>query len=90
MSRASWSRRSAGLKREARQAEALQELSAEIRALQGAVLYARRAEAAAAAERAWKPRRAAAIRAVEETAGDAGRGHHPTPPTADRGDQAAA
>ncbi|HLZ77472.1 chromosome segregation protein SMC [Phenylobacterium sp.] len=56
------------LKREARQAERYKKLSAEIRALQGAVLYARWAEAAAAAERLGAEA-AAAIRAVEETAG---------------------
>src|SRR5258708_25843668 len=53
------------LKREARQAERYKKLSAEIRALQGAVLYARWAEAAAAAERlgAEAP---PAVRPVEE------------------------
>jgi chromosome segregation protein len=56
------------LKREARQAERYKKLSAEIRALQGAVLYARWAEAAAAAERLGAEA-AAAIRAVEDTAG---------------------
>jgi chromosome segregation protein len=56
------------LKREARQAERYKKLSAEIRALQGAVLYARWAEAAAAAERLGAEA-VAAIRAVEETAG---------------------
>ena len=56
------------LKREARQAERYKKLSAEIRALQGAVLYARWAEAKAAAERLGAEA-AAAIRAVEETAG---------------------
>ena len=55
------------LKREARQAERYKKLSAEIRSLQGAVLYARWAEAAAAAERLGAEA-AAAIRAVEETA----------------------
>ena len=58
------------LKREARQAERYKKLSAEIRALQGAVLYARWAEAASAAER-LSAEAAAAIRAVEETAGTA-------------------
>jgi chromosome segregation protein len=56
------------LKREARQAERYKKLSAEIRALQGAVLYARWAEAKAAAERLGAEA-AAAIRAVEDTAG---------------------
>ncbi|MDB5475219.1 MAG: chromosome segregation protein, partial [Phenylobacterium sp.] len=55
------------LKREARQAERYKRLSAEIRALQGAVLYARWNEARAAAER-LKGEAAAAVRAVEETA----------------------
>ncbi|THD81973.1 MAG: chromosome segregation protein SMC [Phenylobacterium sp.] len=55
------------LKREARQAERYKKLSAEIRALQGAVLYARWAEAEAAAERLGAEA-ASAIRAVEETA----------------------
>ena len=55
------------LKREARQAERYKKLSAEIRALQGAVLYARWAEARDAAERLGAEA-AAAIRAVEETA----------------------
>jgi chromosome segregation protein len=55
------------LKREARAAERYKKLSAEIRALQGAVLYARWNEARAAAER-LKGEAAAAIRAVEETA----------------------
>jgi chromosome segregation protein len=58
------------LKREARQAERYKRLSAEIRALQGAVLYARWAEARAAAERLGAEA-AAAIRAVEDTAGAA-------------------
>jgi chromosome segregation protein len=58
------------LKREARQAERYRKLSAEIRALQGAVLYARWAEAKAAAERLGAEA-AAAIRAVEETAKNA-------------------
>jgi chromosome segregation protein len=57
----------ARLKREARQAERYKKLSAEIRALQGAVLYARWAEAQAAAERLGAEA-AAAVRAVEETA----------------------
>ncbi|MGA0608151.1 chromosome segregation protein SMC [Phenylobacterium sp. VNQ135] len=55
------------LRREARQAERYRRLSAEIRALQGAVLYAKYAEAKAAAER-LSAEAAAAIRAVEETA----------------------
>ncbi|HEV2530346.1 chromosome segregation protein SMC [Phenylobacterium sp.] len=55
------------LKREARQAERYKKLSAEIRALQGAVLYARWNEARAAAER-LTAEAAAAVRAVEETA----------------------
>ena len=55
------------LKREARQAERYKKLSAEIRALQGAVLYARWAEARTAAERLGAEA-ALAIRAVEETA----------------------
>lgn len=55
------------LKREARQAERYKKLSAEIRALQGAVLYARWAEAQSAAER-LTGEAAAAVRAVEETA----------------------
>ncbi len=55
------------LKREARQAERYKRLSAEIRALQGAVLYAKYAEAKAAAQR-LAAEAAAAIRAVEETA----------------------
>jgi len=55
------------LKREARQAERYKRLSAEIRALQGAVLYARYAEAKTAAER-LRAEAAAAVRAVEETA----------------------
>ncbi|HEX3364415.1 chromosome segregation protein SMC [Phenylobacterium sp.] len=58
------------LKREARQAERYKKLSAEIRALQGAVLYARWAEAKTAAERLGAEA-AAAIRAVEDTAGAA-------------------
>jgi chromosome segregation protein len=55
------------LKREARQAERYKKLSAEIRSLQGAVLYARWSDAASAAERLAAEARAA-IRAVEETA----------------------
>ncbi len=55
------------LKREARQAERYKKLSAEIRALQGAVLYARWAEARRAAE-ALGADAAAASRAVEATA----------------------
>ncbi|RAK60082.1 chromosome segregation protein SMC [Phenylobacterium hankyongense] len=55
------------LKREARQAERYKKLSAEIRTLQGAVLYARWDEARAAAERLGAEA-AAAVRAVEETA----------------------
>ena len=55
------------LKREARQAERYKKLSAEIRSLQGAVLYARWAEARAAAERLGAEA-AAAVRAVEEAA----------------------
>ncbi|HEY0437664.1 MAG TPA: AAA family ATPase, partial [Phenylobacterium sp.] len=58
------------LKREARQAERYKKIAAEIRSLQGAVLYARWAEAKAAAERLGSEA-AAAIRAVEETAGAA-------------------
>ena len=58
------------LKREARQAERYKKLSAEIRSLQGAVLYARWAEAKSAAERLGAEA-AAAIRAVEDTAGAA-------------------
>ncbi len=57
----------AKLKREARQAERYKKLSAEIRTLQGAVLYARWAEAKAAAERLVFEAQAA-IRAVEDTA----------------------
>jgi len=59
------------LKREARQAERYKRLSAEIRALQGAVLYAKWAEAKSAAERLVGETQAAA-RAVEETARAAG------------------
>ncbi len=55
------------LRREARQAERYKKLSAEIRALQGAVLYARWAEARDAAER-LRSEAADAVRAVEETA----------------------
>jgi chromosome segregation protein len=55
------------LKREARQAERYKKLSAEIRALQGAVLVARWNEAREAAER-LRAEAAAAVRAVEETA----------------------
>jgi len=57
----------ARLKREARQAERYKKLSAEIRALQGAVLVAKWSEAKAAAERLMAEANAA-IRAVEETA----------------------
>jgi len=57
----------ARLKREARQAERYRKLSAEIRALQGAVLVAKWSEARAAAERLMAEANAA-IRAVEETA----------------------
>jgi chromosome segregation protein len=56
------------LKREARQAERYKKIAAEIRALQGAVLYARYAEAKAAAERLGEEA-AASARAVEQTAG---------------------
>ncbi len=55
------------LKREARQAEKYKRLAAEIRALQGAVLYARWREADEALSAA-KAERAAAERAVAETA----------------------
>ncbi|MCR5877419.1 chromosome segregation protein SMC [Phenylobacterium sp. J367] len=55
------------LKREARQAERYKRLSAEIRALQGAVLVARWNEAREAAER-LRSEAAEAVRAVEETA----------------------
>ena len=58
------------LKREVRQAERYKKLSAEIRALQGAVLYARWAEAKTTAER-LAAEAAAAARAVEETAREA-------------------
>jgi len=58
------------LKREARQAERYKKIAAEIRALQGAVLYARYAEAKAAAER-LRDEASAAARAVEETTGAA-------------------
>ncbi|HKR89297.1 MAG TPA: AAA family ATPase, partial [Phenylobacterium sp.] len=60
------------LKREARQAERYKKLSAEIRALQGAVLYARWNEARESAERLALEAQAA-VRAVEETARAAGR-----------------
>ena len=56
------------LKREGRQAERYKKLSAEIRALQGAVLYARWAEASRAAETLGADA-AAASRTVEATAG---------------------
>lgn len=59
------------LKREARQAERYKKLSAEIRALQGAVLVAKWTEAKAAAERITSEAHAA-VRAVEETARAAG------------------
>ena len=55
------------LRREARQAERYKKLSAEIRALQGAVLHARWNEARLAAER-LREEAAQAARAVEETA----------------------
>ena len=55
------------LKREARQAERYKKLSAEIRALQGAVLYARWAEARDSAGR-LKAEAAQAAQAVEQTA----------------------
>ncbi len=55
------------LRREARQAERYRKLSAEIRALQGAVLYAKWAEARSAAERLTAEANQA-DRAVEETA----------------------
>ncbi|RAK62162.1 AAA family ATPase [Phenylobacterium kunshanense] len=55
------------LRREARQAERYKKLSAEIRALQGAVLVAKWTEAKAAAERITSEAHAA-VRAVEETA----------------------
>ncbi len=55
------------LRREARQAERYRKLSAEIRALQGAVLYAKWAEARAVAAR-LTAEAATAIRVVEETA----------------------
>jgi chromosome segregation protein len=55
------------LKREARQAERYKKLSAEIRALQGAVLFSRWTEARDAAGRLTEEA-AAAARAVEETA----------------------
>ena len=56
------------LKREARQADRYKKLAAEIRSLQGAVLYARWHEAKTVAER-LSAEAAAAIRAVEDTAG---------------------
>ena len=59
------------LKREARQAERYKKLAAEIRSLQGAVLYARWHEARISAERLGAEA-AAAIRAVEDTASVAG------------------
>ena len=59
------------LKKEARAAERYKRLSAEIRSLQGAVLYAKWAEARVAAER-LTAETDAAIRAVEETARAAG------------------
>ena len=55
------------LKREARQAERYKKISAEIRSLQGAVLYARWSEARTAAERLGAEA-TAAIQAVHETA----------------------
>ncbi len=55
------------LKREARQAERYKKISAEIRSLQGAVLYARWNEARAGAER-LAAEAAAAIQAVHDTA----------------------
>jgi chromosome segregation protein len=55
------------LKREARQAERFKKISAEIRSLQGAVLYARWSEARTAAER-LAGEAAAAVQAVHETA----------------------
>ena len=55
------------LKREARQAERYKKISAEIRALQGAVLFAKWSQAQGAAERLLAEVQAAA-RAVEETA----------------------
>ncbi len=55
------------LRREARQAERYKKLSSEIRSLQGAVLYARWAEARGAAER-LATEAAEAARAVEDTA----------------------
>jgi chromosome segregation protein len=60
------------LKREARQAERYKKLSAEIRALQSAVLYARWSEARTAAER-LEAEAAEAARAVEESARDVAR-----------------
>lgn len=58
------------LRRDARQADRYKKLSAEIRALQGAVLYARWSEARDAATRLQSELQAAA-RAVEETAREA-------------------
>ncbi len=58
------------LRREARQADRYKKISAEIRALQGAVLYARWSEARGAAER-LQTEAAAAIAAVEATAREA-------------------
>ena len=55
------------LKREARAAERYKKLSAEIRALQGAVLYARWSEARSTADR-LRAEAAEAVRAVEDTA----------------------
>jgi len=55
------------LKREARQAERYKKISAEIRALQGAVLYARYTDARDALDR-LQAEMAEAVRAVEETA----------------------
>jgi chromosome segregation protein len=60
----------ARLKREARQAEKFKRLSAEIRSLQGAVLYVRWTEAAAAMERA-EAEASEAARAVEAAAREA-------------------
>src|SRR6185436_17204036 len=59
------------LKKEARAAERYKKLTAEIRALQGAVLYAKWAEAKAAAQR-LTAETDEAIRAVEATARAAG------------------
>ncbi len=60
----------ARLKREARQAEKFKRLSAEIRGLQGAVLYVRWTEAAAGMERT-EAEAGAAARAVEDAAREA-------------------